>query len=147
MMRSAGRTLLLCCALCACLGACAGAPPQPFAYKLYPGPVRPASELAVVRFGDAQYVAFDGRPTSHADWTEVHLLPGTHRIDWQSEFGVSVMVEPSGWVTGGESVDAELAAGRTYVLRADRTTGYGYRLYFWIEDEATGGVVAGERKP
>jgi hypothetical protein len=146
-MRTPVRTLVLYAALCVGLAACAGAPRETFAYKLYPGPARPAAELAVVRLGDAHHVLFDGRPVAQADWTAAHLLPGRHRIEWQSEFGVSVMLEPSGWVTGGDAAEVELMAGRTYVLRADRTTGYGDRLYFWIEDAATGAVVAGEPKP
>lgn len=146
-MRTPLRTLLSCSALCVWLAACAGTPQETFAYKLYPGPARPAAELAIVRLGDAQEALFDGRPVGQGDWSEAHLLPGRHRIEWQSEFGASVMVEPSGSVTGGEAVEVDLVAGRTYVLRADRTTGYGYRLYFWIEDAATGAVVAGEPKP
>jgi len=141
------RKLLLFCALSLVLFACATAPREPLPYKLYPGPLRPAAELAIVKFGDAQFVAFDGRPTSHADWTEVHLLAGAHEIEWQAEFGVSVMVEPGGWARGGRKVDVTLEGGHAYVLRADRTTGYGYRMYFWIEEEASGRVVAGERRP
>ena len=123
MARSALQTLLRCGALCLLLSACAGKPEVPLAYKLYPGPVRPVAELAIVRLGDAQYVEVDGRATSHADWTEVHLLPGEHEIEWQTEFGVSMMIEPSGLATGGDRVEATLRAGHVYVLRADRPRG------------------------
>jgi len=41
----------------------------------------------------------------------------------------------------------ELKAGHTYELHADRTTGHGYRKYFWITDAASGEVVAGEKMP
>lgn len=140
------RTILLCGAM-VLLFACASAPETPLAYKLYPGPVRPATDLAIVQLGDVQYAIFDGRATSLADWTEVHLLPGRHNVELQAVFGVSVMIEPSGFGTGGIRVDAVLEAGHIYVLRADRTTGPGYRMYLWIEDRATGQVVAGERKP
>jgi hypothetical protein len=52
------------------LAACAARSSETFAYKLYPGPLRPASELAIVRLGDAQTVEIDGRTVLHADWTE-----------------------------------------------------------------------------
>jgi hypothetical protein len=38
-----------------------------------------------------------------------------------------------------------LVAGHTYIIQADRTTGYGYRMYLWIEDAETGEVVAGTK--
>ena len=137
----------MCWLLVAVLSGCAAGSAETFAYKLYPGPQRPAAELAILKLGDAQAVEIDGRPVSHADWTEVHLLPGTHAVRWQTEFLVSVMVEPSGFATGGREAEADLEAGRVYVLRSDRTTGPGYRMYFWIEDADGGHVVTGEAKP
>ena len=134
-------------ALTGLLAACASGPRETQAYKLYPGPVRPATELAIVQMGDAERAEFDGRVASGRDWTEVHLLPGEHRIRWQTEFGVSVMVEPSGFATGGNDVRVTLAAGHVYALKADRTTGPGYRMFFWIRDETTREVIAGEAKP
>jgi hypothetical protein len=133
--------------LAAGLAGCAARSSETFAYKRYPGPLRPASELAIVRLGDAQAVEIDGRTVLHADWTEVHLLPGTHDIRWQTEFGVSVTIEPSGFATGVKETRVELAAGQVYVLRSDRTTGPGYRMYFWIEEAVGGRVVAGKPKP
>ena len=133
--------------LTALLATCASGPRETHAYKLYPGPTRPAAELAIVRMGDAGRAEFDGRAASSRDWTEVHLLPGEHKIRWQSEFGVSVMIEPSGFATGGNAARVTLAAGHIYSLRADRTTGRGYRIYLWIRDETTRETIAGEPKP
>ena len=127
--------------------ACASGPRATQAYKLYPGPVQPAAEIAIVRMGDAGAAEFDGRRASARDWTEVHLLPGEHRIRWQTEFGVSAMVNPAMFVTGGNEASVTLAAGHVYSLRADRTTGPGYRMFFWITDDTTRGIVAGEPKP
>lgn len=125
--------------------ACAALPDLP--YKLYPGPVRPDSELAIVRLGDAGAAKFDGRIAARGDWSEVLLLPGEHLIEWQTEFGVSVLVEPSGFATGGNEAKVMLLAGHVYTLRADRTTGPGYRMFFWIHDDTTQQVIAGTPKP
>jgi len=141
------RRLLVVLGLTALLAACASGPRETHVYKLYPGSARPAAALAIVRLGDAGRAEFDGRPASSRDWTEVHLLPGEHRIRWQSEFGVSVMIEPSGFATGGNEAAVTLVAGHVYTLRADRTTGTGYRIYLWIRDETSGDVIAGKPKP
>ena len=127
------------------LVACAALPETP--YKLYPGPVQPDSDIAIVRLGDAGAAKFDGRIAARGDWSEVLLLPGEHLIEWQTEFGVSVLVEPSGFATGGNEAKVMLVAGHVYTLRADRTTGPGYRMFFWIRDDTTQQVIAGTPKP
>lgn len=127
--------------------ACTSGPKVTQAYKLYPGPVRPAAGFAIVRMGDAGGAEFDGRGVSASDWTEVHLLPGAHRIRWHTEFGVSAMVDPAMFVTGGDEASVTLEPGHVYSLRADRTTGPGYRMFFWITDDTTRKVVAGTPKP
>lgn len=147
MARVSPGTGVACAALAAALLGCAGAPAETLIYKLYPGPVRPANEIAIVRLGDAATLEIDGRPVSHADWTEVHVLPGTHRLRWQTEFGVSALIDPSMTVTGGREAEVTLDAGRAYVLRADRTTGPGYRMFFWVEEAGSGRVVVGRAKP
>jgi hypothetical protein len=133
--------------LCIVASACATGPEEVHSYKLYAGPERPLETLAVVQLGNADAAEFNGRLVTRGDWSEVHLLPGEHVIRWQTEFGVSVTIEPSGFATRGTEVTAQLEAGRVYRLRADRTTGPGYRAYLWIEDASTGAVVAGTRKP
>ena len=133
--------------LCIVASACATGPEEVHSYKLYAGPERPLETLAVVQLGDADAAEFNGRLVTRGDWSEVHLLPGEHVIRWQTEFGVSVMIEPSGFATRSTEVIAQLEAGRVYRLRADRTKGLGYRAYLWIEDASTGAVVAGTRKP
>jgi len=131
--------------VCVAVVACASWPEA--TYKLYPGPARPSAELVVVRLGDANAAEFDGRVALRRDWSEVQLLPGTHAVRWQTEFGVSAMLEPSGIVTGDAAHEVELLAGHTYTLKADRTTGSTRQLFFWLRDETTGTVVAGSPKP
>lgn len=136
-----------CAALAAALLGCAGGPAETLIYKLYPGPSRRANEIAIVRLGDAAALEVDGRPVSRADWSEVHVLPGTHRLRWQTEFGVSALIDPSMIATGGREAEVSLDAGRVYVLRAERTTGPGYQMFFWVEEVGSGRVVAGRAKP
>jgi hypothetical protein len=147
MKTSGWRTLALSGVTGLCVVACASTRGDYHAYKLYPGPARPGSDLAIVRLADAAVAEFDGRAASRGDWTEVHLLPGDHRIRWQAEFGVSVMIEPTGLAAGGRETDVTLVAGHVYSLRADRTTGPGYRMFFWIRDDTAGQVIAGTPKP
>jgi len=122
--------------------ACAALPEAP--YKLYPGPVQPDSDIAIVRLDDVGAAKFDGRLATQGDWTEVLLLPGEHLIEWQTEFGV---VDPNGLPTGGNEAKVVLLAGHVYTLRADLTTGPRYRTFFWIRDDTTQQVIAGTPKP
>jgi hypothetical protein len=127
------------------LSACSPGPA--YVYKLYPGPARDPLEISVVHLGTVQAARFDGLTAARSDWSEVHLLPGEHLIEWGTEFGVSVMIEPSGFATGGRKENVTLEPGHSYTLKADRTTGPGYRMFFWIEDDTTGQILAGVRKP
>jgi hypothetical protein len=117
-----------------------------YVYRMYGGPERPDTEIAILKLGDAYEVEIDGRKVAHSDYSIVQLAPGTHRIGWSCEFGVSVMIEPSGWAYSGGSAEVELEAGHVYVLRCDRTTGPGYRTFEWISNETDGEVIAGGRK-
>jgi len=116
-------------------------------YKLYPGDPRPENSLAILSIGDVPRVTVDGLSVSATDYQLIHLLPGDHTLAWQKEFGFSVMVEPSMTKTAGMTITAELLAGHTYKLFADRTYGTGYRFYFWIEDMTDAKVIGGEKKP
>jgi hypothetical protein len=116
-------------------------------YKLYPGKERPQAELATVKLASVYYAQIDGLRVNRADFERVLLLPGEHEIHWGQWFAVSVMVDPDMFSEGGLTTMVELKAGHTYELHADRTTGHGYRKYFWITDAASGEVVAGEKMP
>lgn len=116
-------------------------------YKLYPGPILPDSEVATLKFGSGVHtVEVDGLKVSSADYGTIKLVPGEHRIRWESMFIVSVMVNASGFDSAEADNMANLAAGHTYSIEADRTTGHGYSMYLWIEDAETGEVVAGVKK-
>ena len=116
-------------------------------YKLYPGKELLQSELATIKLTSVYYVQIDGLRVNRMDYEQVRLLPGKHEIYWGKWFAVSVMVDPDMFSEGGLTAVVELEAGHTYELHADRTTGHGYRKYFWITDAVSGEVVAGEKKP
>ena len=118
-----------------------------YVYRMYGGPERPDTEVAVLKLGDAMGVRIDGREIAHSDYSTVKLAPGSHRIEWACEYWVSVMIEPSGFGHSSASGELELKAGHVYVLRCDRTTGPGYQTFEWIFDETGGLVVAGSAKP
>ncbi|MHB8829979.1 MAG: hypothetical protein ACYC6Q_10690 [Syntrophales bacterium] len=114
-------------------------------YRSYYGP---ESSLAELDMGTACEVFIDDMHyVSAAKYRSVALAAGVHRIRWAVVFGVSVMVDPSGYARYEALSDVNFEAGHQYKLSADRTTGQGYRVFFWIEDMTTGGVVYGAKKP
>jgi len=116
-------------------------------YKLYPGKHRPTSELAILLLGDIPSITVNGLSVFKTDYQEVHLLPGLQALVWRKVFGFSVMVEPSMIKEAELALEVRLKAGHTYKLFADRTTGHGYRFYFWIMDTVTGEVIGGSKRP
>ena len=117
-------------------------------YRAYYGVEPPEGELATLELGAAYEAVIDDRYyVSRGKYGTVKLPAGSHRIWWATGFGVSVMVEPSGYAAFWIVSDVSLEAGHTYRLCADRTTGHGYRVYHWIEDRTAGRVVFGEKKP
>lgn len=128
------------------LAGCAGAPKG--VYSAHYGAAPPENELATLDMGAAYELIIDERYcVSGRKYKEVRLPAGAHRIWWATGFGVSVMVEPSGYAGFGIVSDVSLVAGHSYRFCADRTTGHGYRVYHWIEDRTAGRVVWGEKKP
>ena len=116
-------------------------------YKLYPGPVRSNDSIAIVHLGKERSVYIDGMLVNRRDWASAHLVPGSHSITWQRMFMVSVLINSSGWDKREIHLDINLEAGHVYILKSDRTTGQGYRMYQWVEDLTSGELVAGMRKP
>jgi len=115
-------------------------------YKLYPGPRRPAEELAIIRFGDSvSSLRIDGMRVEESDYERVELLPGSYVIDSRKTFSVSPLVNPAGQdeIMGMARVD--LVAGHEYTVNAERTTGRGYTMRWWIEDMTTRTVIAGKK--
>lgn len=125
------------------LSGCAPLPPKP-AYLLAPAHSAPNS-AAVLQLGDADWVNIDHRHFLEATrYGSALLPPGEHRIEWGHTFGFSPLVETrmEGEFRHEETVNVQ--AGQRYRLRADRTYGRWYRVYFWIED-GNGQVVAGNK--
>ena len=117
------------------------------AYKLYPGNTLEDHKIVKVRLKDAYFAVIDGSQINRADYEEVHMLPGVHKIQWGKVFAISVLVDPAMLREGEGSAVVDLKAGHEYDLYADRTTGHGYSMYFWILDAESGEVVAGTKKP
>jgi hypothetical protein len=129
------------------LSGCAAGSPKGV-YRAYYGIEPPESELATLEMGAAYELIIDDRYyISGGKYGTVKLPAGTHRIKWSTSFGVSAMVEPSGYAAFDIASEVYLEAGHTYRFFADRTTGHGYRVYHWIEDMTTGRLVQGEKKP
>jgi len=129
------------------ISGCAASGPKGI-YRAHYGVEPPESELATLDMGAAYEAVIDDRYyVSGGKYGSVKLPAGPHRIHWNTWFGVSVMVEPSGQAAFGIVSDISLEAGHTYRLCADRTTGHGYKAYHWIEDRTTGRIVYGEKKP
>lgn len=129
------------------LSGCAAGSPKGI-YRAHYGVEPPESELATLDLGAAYELIIDDRYyVSRGEYGTVKLPAGNHRMQWSTWFGVSVMVEPSGYAAFGIVSDVSLEAGHTYKLCADRTTGHGYRVYHWIEDRTAGRIVYGEKKP
>ena len=125
--------LVLCAlSLAACASNSASSP-----YKLYPGPVRPAAELAIVKPFESRDLIVDGIMVGRDDWSEVLLLPGRHQIE---EYGNRGGADAQ----AGTALEADLAAGNTYVFHH---TGKGGQVWLWIEDGGDRSVVAGDKMP
>ena len=120
-------------------------------YRGYPGPDLPDASVATVELNPSlfgkRWARIDDVEVDGEKFRSVKLLPGVHRIEWNRTFGVSFLVDPRMFVEYKHSATVTLDAGRTYRLQSDRTTGPGYRVYFWIEDAVTGNVVHGSKKP
>jgi hypothetical protein len=117
-------------------------------YRGYYG-VEPAeSELATLDLGTAaQAIIDDMYFVSGKNYRTVKLIAGMHTIKWVALFGMSVLVEPSGYAAFQVISKINFEPGHTYRFFQDRTTGHGYKVYTWIEDMTTGKIVYGERKP
>ena len=140
----------LCIVMLVCeIAGCAG--PAPAVLNAYSGPERADSEIAVIRSVGAAVTMIDGRsiPT-HPDpknfyYRDFHVLPGEHEFRVHRVWLASIYVAPSGFIDASRDFTLKVEAGHTYQVLADRTTGHGYRLYFWVEDAAVKAVVAGEK--
>jgi hypothetical protein len=94
-------------------------PPERQSYPLYPGPPLPTAGIAVLRLGDAKVARIDGLTAAEGDWTEVHLLPGRHRIEWTDRRAEDGSNQAT--LAGRDDIRrivVELEAGHTYSLRS-----------------------------
>ena len=107
--------------------------------QTYEGPKRAAQEVAILKtnvgeltFDTAWIDLVDGKNLVIA-YSEIAVLPGRRSVRIQLSSG---MLKASG------TVSFEARAGRTYRVKGFIRRG---TPYAWIEDEATGETVAGEK--
>ncbi len=122
-----------------------GAPP-----KLYEGTTLANDQVAVLDWGcsscsGGSVKEVDRRKVEEVTrWdTRVAVLPGKHTLRYDGWYGGSVMLGPASRTITQTDV-VELKAGHVYLVKATRKGQWSHpSLYLWIEDAATGEVVAG----
>jgi hypothetical protein len=118
------------------------------AYRAYYDAEPTENELATLDMGTAAQVIIDDMHlVSGREYRTVKLIAGIHKVKWASLFRISLLVEPTGIAGSGRISRINFEPGHTYKFFQDRTTGYGYKLYTWVEDMTTGKVVDGEKIP
>lgn len=131
------------------LAGCAG--PAPDIHRGFVGDSQSVSDVAIVRAVTAAIHEIDGKELKHPDskkyYREVYLPPGPHTITLYRWFAASVLIVKKGYFeVVSEPFPVNLEAGHTYELQGDRTTGT-IRVILWIEDSATGEIIAREVDP
>lgn len=117
-------------------------------YLCYFGVKPDETELATLDLGYATQVIIDDMYLVQSyKYSTVKLISGMHKVNWITEFRIAYAVNPSGHDFSREIADINFKAGHRYIILQDRTTGYGYKLYTWIEDTTNGNVVYGEKMP
>jgi hypothetical protein len=128
------------------LSGCATAPREAKeVYRGYSGTDVRETSLATVELVEVDWAKFNDLHVDGQKYSAVKLLPGPYRIEYSRTFGTSFLVNPNMSVSRAVHATIKLEANRTYRLRADRTYGQGFRIYFWIED-AEGNTVYGTKK-
>lgn len=115
--------------------ACTGLQAETYTYKLYPGPVQEASNIAVVRLLQGTNAKFNGRPACSCDWTEVHLSPGEYTIAFTDMW-------PEKQLLPRMVTTLTLMAGHVYSLHL--TDDEVLPAFQWIMDDTEERVVAGK---
>jgi hypothetical protein len=94
--------------------------------------------------GDASWAKIEYLYAARPRYDRIELPPGVYSIEWGRVFLVSVLVDARGFAEHGTRATVTLQADHLYRLHADRTTGPGYRTFFWIVDTTEQRVVAGQ---
>ena len=129
------------------LSACSAKPEE--VYRGYGGPDLPNASLVTVNLKNRaiEWVECNDLRVDGKQYGAIKLLPGTYRIRYRATFAVSYAIDSRGRVSREVTATVVLKAGHTYELRAERTTGHGYKLFFWIEDVQETSIIWGEKKP
>jgi Sel1 repeat len=93
-------------------------------------------------WGSGDVLEIDGNIQTNENRAE--LKPGRHNMRYGGRIGTSFLLNPKMYDSYDYSATIDMRTGHTYKVMHERTYGYGsYRDYFWIEDAATGEIVAG----
>lgn len=128
-----------------------GCGPTPDVYKGFVGESQPVQDVAIVRGETAAIYKIDGLEMRHPDpnkaYREAYLSPGQHTISIGRRFWVSSLIVARGYIDAvSKPLTVDLEAGHLYELHGDRTTG-NIRMTLWIQDSATGVVIARDDNP
>jgi hypothetical protein len=131
------------------LSGCAG--PTPDIHKEYIDTGQPVSEVAIIKAVTAGIHKIDGKELKHPApdkyYKEIYLPPGQHTVTLYKWFAASVLLVRKGYFeVVSKPFSVNLEAGHVYELHGDRTTGV-IRVILWIEDAATGEIIAREVDP
>ncbi len=130
----------------------------PDIYRGYAGPELPETSFAKIDLGLARWAEVTGpqieqhvligiRDDERTGYGSIALRPGRYQVKWGRGFGLSFLVDPSMYAAYEDSTEVTLTGGHTYLLHMDRNYGVGYVVFSWIEDESTGDVIYGYKKP
>jgi len=100
----------------------------------------PQSEASTLQLGKIDAIRLDRAVVVQRAEYDAVQVTGRHYVEWASTFRGHTM-------SLGDTI--QFAPGHVYSVDADRTHAFGMgdQYWFWIEDENTGYVVAGEKTP
>lgn len=128
-------------ALVVLLGGCATNEPLP-AYKLYPGPELEAAAVATILAGKRVFdIRIDGLAFTSEDYDRVHVLPGTHSIEWYGAYRWDEVRAPKDSFSKKGCAEVDLGPGHTYSVRAGHPESAELSTKLWIEIVETGAVL------
>ena len=125
--------------------------------KFYDGPDLPDNELVILDWSSCDVfcqVVVDGKGmprnalflTGRFPIKKISLRPGVHAIEYHASFGYTGPLYTRQFYTISRSAKLDMRAGHHYVIRHQRTAGWGVGNVadaLWLEDKTTGEILEG----